>query len=86
VPPETGDNVGPGDENNGGTAAQQAERLLNEAVDLFGEANAALRDGDIGTYQDKVDQARSRVEAANAILAGTPTTTTTPTTAPPGQT
>ncbi len=86
VPPETGDNVGPGDENNGGTAAEQAQQLLNEAVDLFGQANAALRDGDIGGYQDKVDQARSRVEAANTILAGTSSATTTSTTAPAGQT
>jgi uncharacterized protein len=89
LPTAPDENVGPGDENNGGTAAEQAERLLDQAVDAFGEAEAALREGDIGTYQDKVDEARSKVEAANAILTdGSSTTSTTtpstPTTAPSG--
>src|SRR5262245_15419514 len=77
LPTEPGENVGSGDQTNSGTASEQAARLLDQAVDLFGQANDALRDGDIGTYQDKIDQAKSKVEAANAILGGSSTTSTT---------
>ena len=36
-----------------GTAAEQAQELLQEAETLFSEADAALASGDFGTYGDK---------------------------------
>jgi hypothetical protein len=74
-----------------GTAAQQAQDLLDQAQTLFSEADQALAAGDLGEYQDKSTQARALVQQANTVLqsaspgdntAGGGTTTTTAPAAP----
>lgn len=77
------------------------EELLAEADRLFDSADEALREGDLGRYQDLVSQARSRVDEAVSALGGgngdagtqsggsedpDSTTTTTTTTTPVGET
>jgi hypothetical protein len=71
----------------GGTAADEAARLLARANQLFEQADAALADNDLGTFQERLNQARELVAQANALLAGEEsggesTTTTTSTTEP----
>jgi uncharacterized protein len=71
----------------GGTAADEAARLLARANQLFEQADAALADNDLGTFQERLNQARDLVAQANALLAGDEgggesTTTTTSTTEP----
>ncbi len=53
-----------------GTAAQQAQDLLDQAQTLFSEADQALAAGNLGDYQDKTGQARALVQQANSILQG----------------
>jgi uncharacterized membrane protein (UPF0182 family) len=55
-PPETAD----------GTPAE----LLAQADQLLDEADQALRAGDLGTYQDKVDQSRALIQQALSGLNG----------------
>ena len=53
------------------TASEQAATLLAEADALFDEAESSLReDGDIGAYQDKIQEANAKVDEAIAILRG----------------
>ena len=54
--------------------------LLDQANTLYAEANAALRAGDLATYQQKVDDAFAAVTQAQKLA--NPTSTTTSTTAP----
>ncbi|HSK23350.1 MAG TPA: UPF0182 family protein [Egicoccus sp.] len=54
----------------GGSAAQQAAALLDEAMDLFVEAEAALTDGDLGEYQSKNAEAEDKVSEAISLLQG----------------
>jgi len=63
----------------GGSGGQPAtiEQLLTDASALFAEADAALRDGDLGKYQEKVAAAREKVVQAEALLSGSASTTTT---------
>jgi hypothetical protein len=42
--------------------------LLEDAQTLFDEADVALRDGDLGTYQSKVDEAQALIAKALAQL------------------
>jgi hypothetical protein len=42
--------------------------LLEEAQTLFDEADVALRDGDLGTYQSKVDEAQALIAKALSQL------------------
>ncbi|MFM8563297.1 MAG: UPF0182 family protein [Acidimicrobiia bacterium] len=44
--------------------------LLEQAQALFDEADAALRDGDLGLYQDKVAEAQSLIDEALTLLGG----------------
>ena len=53
-----------------GTVSEQAAVLLDEANDLFAEADAALEGGDIGEYQDKTEEAREKVSEAIDLLQG----------------
>ncbi|HEX6419972.1 MAG TPA: UPF0182 family protein [Acidimicrobiales bacterium] len=53
-----------------GPAAEQASALLDEAMQLFEEAQAALRDGNLGEYQDKNAEAEDKVAEAIALLGG----------------
>lgn len=65
------------------TEPSSAQELLERADVLFDEADAALRTGDLGTYQAKVDEARRLVAEALAIVSpSTTTTTTAPSSAP----
>lgn len=60
------------------TDATPAE-LLDRAQTLFADADAALRDGNLGTYAQKIGQARALVEQALGLLEdANGTTTTTP--------
>ena len=42
--------------------------LLEAAEVLFDEADVALRDGDLGTYQSKVDEAQALISRALTLL------------------
>ena len=55
-----------------GTVDQQVQQLLTQAVDHFAAAEAALRNGDLATYQSELEQAQSLVERANELAAGPP--------------
>jgi uncharacterized protein len=56
----------------GGTTGSQVQQLLTQAVDHFTAAEAALRNGDLATYQSELELAQAIVERANELLAGTP--------------
>ena len=57
---------------------QTVEQLLQRAVEAFAEADQALSDGDLATYQEKVEEAQQAITTALALLMdGTTTTTTT---------
>ena len=64
----TGGGVPPPD--GGGTVEQQVQRLLAQAVDHFSAADAALRSGNLATYQTELEQAQQLVERANELIAG----------------
>jgi uncharacterized protein len=75
----------------GGTATDEAARLLAQADRLFAQADAALAKGDLATFQQRLNEARALVTQANQRLAGqgsdsssesTTTTTSTTTTEP----
>jgi uncharacterized protein len=79
----------------GGTAAEEAASLLAQADRLFDQADAALQEGDLATFQQRLNEARALVAQANELLAGegggssgdestttTSTTTTEPETSP----
>jgi hypothetical protein len=51
-----------------GTVQEQVEQLLAAAQIAFDEAEAALRAGDLATYQEKVDEARGLVAEANRVI------------------
>jgi uncharacterized membrane protein (UPF0182 family) len=53
-----------------GTAQQQIERLLSEAVTHFTAAQEALRNGDLAGYESELDQAQQLVERANELASG----------------
>ncbi|MGA0877864.1 MAG: UPF0182 family protein [Ilumatobacteraceae bacterium] len=68
-----GDSGGSGEPDTGtdgstGTVADDPAELLQAAEALFDEADAALRDGDLGTYQSKVDQAQELISRALVLL------------------
>lgn len=45
-----------------------ATELLQEADDLFDEAEQALADGDLGAYQVKIEEARAKMQQALDLL------------------
>ncbi len=61
--------VTPGSGSGPGSSATPAE-LLTQAGQLFAEADAALKAGDLGTYQAKVNQAQALVARARQVLTG----------------
>jgi uncharacterized membrane protein (UPF0182 family) len=67
VPPEDGGGGGPGQ----GVDATVAE-LLAEAADHFAAADAALREGDLATYQLEVEAAQALVAEALELSGATP--------------
>jgi hypothetical protein len=52
-----------------GSGSEDPAALLSEADALFVEADEALAAGDLGLYQEKIDEARQLIEDAVAILA-----------------
>ena len=62
-----------------GSVDERAARLLEEANELFEDAQAALVAGDLGEYQSLTDDAQELVSEALELLAASTTTTTTPT-------
>lgn len=78
-----GDPEDPDEEPPEGTVTEQALELLADASVLYEEAQAALQDGNLGLYADKIAAYQQKVAAAEALLeedAGTESTTTTATT------
>ena len=63
---DTGSDTGTGTDT--GSTSTDPATLLEEAQILFDEADAALRDGDLGTYQSKVDEAQDLIAQALAQL------------------
>jgi hypothetical protein len=64
------------------TGGSSLAELLTDASTLFDEADAALKAGDLGTYQQKVTAARAKVTEAEELLSGSTTTTQAPRSAP----
>jgi hypothetical protein len=52
-----------------GTISQQVAALLDEALRHFTLADAALKAGDLATYQDELSQAQDLVQQANDLAA-----------------
>jgi uncharacterized membrane protein (UPF0182 family) len=76
VPP-VGEPVDPPDATPPEEPGDDVPSLLAAAAAAFDEAQAALEDGDLGLYQDKVADAQELVERAQAAAASAGTTTTT---------
>ncbi|HEY6533467.1 MAG TPA: UPF0182 family protein [Acidimicrobiales bacterium] len=74
VPPPTGDAT--------------VDELLAAATQAFADADAALRSGDLATYQEKVKEAQDYVARAEELLSASssPSTSSPPTTVPPSTT
>jgi uncharacterized protein len=53
-----------------GTVDEQVQALLDEAANHFALADAALRDGDLATYQREVELAQAAIDEAQALLGG----------------
>jgi uncharacterized membrane protein (UPF0182 family) len=51
-----------------GSTSDDPVVLLEEAESLFDEADEALRDGDLGLYQEKVGEAQKRISRALTLL------------------
>jgi uncharacterized protein len=90
--PLADDDGGGGGEDDGGTPdtgggdptiAPSVQALLDQAAAAFEAAEAALREGDLATYQTKTREARDLVTRATQALRESSATTTTTTTAPP---
>jgi uncharacterized membrane protein (UPF0182 family) len=62
----------------GGTTPGTPAELLAKADQLLQDADASLRAGDLGAYQDKVEQAKALIDQALQAMGGTTPTTTTP--------
>ena len=65
---DTGTDTGTGTDSGTGSTSTDPVALLEEAQTLFDEADVALRDGDLGTYQSKVDEAQALIAKALAQL------------------
>jgi uncharacterized membrane protein (UPF0182 family) len=65
-----------------GTISEQVADLLDQALEHFAAADAALTDGDLARYQSELQQAQDLVQQANDLAAqetGAPTSSATPT-------
>ena len=83
APPGPGPGPGPGP-TPGGNVNEQVANLLAQAVRHFRAANDALAKGDLGTYQQEINQAQSLIRQANrlATARGGPSPTPTPSVSP----
>jgi uncharacterized membrane protein (UPF0182 family) len=77
----SGDGTDDGTANNGG-GAETADQLIADANRLYQEAQDAQANFDSKTYQQKMQQAYSKLQQATQLLGGVPTTTI-PGTGPP---
>jgi uncharacterized membrane protein (UPF0182 family) len=68
--PTPPDGDGDGEPPPTGTVDEQVQALLDEAANHFALADAALRSGDLSTYQREVELAQSAIEEAQALLDG----------------
>jgi uncharacterized membrane protein (UPF0182 family) len=70
---DTGGDTGNGDGGDTtppeGTLEEQVTQLLDLAAIAFDEADAALRQGNLALYQQRVDEAREYIEEANRLIA-----------------
>lgn len=79
---EPPDEDGDGDGGDGGPAPTVGP-AIQDALELFQQAQQALEQGDLGTYQQRIEEARQRLEdAAREEGLPTPGETATPTPAP----
>ena len=65
--------------------ALTVEELLAQAAEAFDAAQAALEEGDLGTYQERVEEARGYINEARELSGdggSTSSTTSTTTTEP----
>jgi uncharacterized protein len=69
-PPPDGD--GDGEPPPTGTVDEEVQALLDEAANHFALADAALRNGDLATYQQEVELAQAAIDEAQALLGGQP--------------
>ena len=76
---DPGDTVEPPPDEEAPEELQTVEELLQQATDAFAEADQALSDGDLATYEEKVEEAQAAIAAALDLLMASTTTTTTPT-------
>jgi uncharacterized membrane protein (UPF0182 family) len=53
-----------------GTIDEQVQALLEEAANHFALADAALRNGDLATYQREVELAQGAIEEAQSLVGG----------------
>ncbi len=60
---------GGGEPGGGGTIDEQVSALLDQALQHFVAADAALKDGDLATYQSELKQAQELVQQANDLAA-----------------
>jgi len=65
-----GDSGGVPEPGGTGSTSDDPAELLREAEVLFDEADVALRSGDLGTYQSKVQQAEELISRALTLLTG----------------
>jgi uncharacterized membrane protein (UPF0182 family) len=65
-----------------GTVDEQVAVLLEEAEQHFVAAEAALRDGDLATYQSETEQAQAAIQEALALLGAEPSATPSPNASP----
>jgi uncharacterized protein len=66
---DTGDEpTGDAEEGPSGADGATAGSLLDEAMDLFAEADAALADGDLAEYQSKIQEGQGKVDEAIELL------------------
>ena len=86
LPGDTGSTTGTGGSSDGAvTAASTPEQLLTAADRLLREAEDDLRvNGNLGTYQDKVNQATDLVTQALTLMGAAPTADTLPALVPTG--
>ena len=57
----------------------EVQALLDEAAAAYNDAQAALRDGDLATYQEKVDEMNRLIrQARQGLQSQSPTTTAAP--------
>ncbi len=71
-PPDAGGAPDPGSTGDGVEVPEEVAALLAAAAEALDEADAALRSGDLGLYQQKVQEAQEFIERARALAGDVP--------------